>query len=148
MITDTSIVEMLRESLNTPSGCLFPYRNLATGETDFEPIWEILTGFWSAVRDAFPEAWGRTPQESRLMHGVGIRAMGRLMDKVMGSLNATETSARVHALQAMERIAPHVVGRRATGKTSRSSGMTSRTRPGTSLLANFLIRVYFSVGRA
>ena len=149
VITDTSIVEMLRESLNSPSGCLFPYRNLATGETDFEPIWEILVGYWSAVRDAFPEAWGRTPHESRLMHGVGIRAMGRLMDKVMGSPNATETSARDHALQAMERIAPHC--RWTDGYwedlSLRWNDLENTTR-NQRLLANYLIRVYFSVGQA
>ena len=48
---------------------------------------ELLVAYWSAVRDVFPEAWGRPPTESRLMHGAGIRAMGRLMDKVMGSID-------------------------------------------------------------
>jgi hypothetical protein len=78
---------MIEESLATPSGCLFPYRNIATGETDMDTIWAILITYWEAVKQTFPEAWGRTPQRSRLMHGVGIRSMGRLMDKVMPAIN-------------------------------------------------------------
>ena len=42
-----------------------------------------LVLYWSAVRDTFPEAWGKPPTESRLMHSAGIRAMGALMDQIM-----------------------------------------------------------------
>lgn len=148
VIADTSVVEMLRDSLNTPSGCLFPYRNLATGETDFEPIWQILTGYWSAVRDAFPEAWGRPPEESRLMHGVGIRAMGRLMDKVMGSLNPANGDATLHAQAAMEVVRPHC--RWTAGEWEDLSlrwNDLENTGRNQRLLSNLLIRVYFNAGQ-
>ena len=85
---------MLEESLTTPSGCLFPYHNVTTGETDTDGIWRILVGYWSAVRDTFPEAWGKPPAESRLMHGTGIRSMGRLMDRVMSARHPRETNLR------------------------------------------------------
>jgi DGQHR domain-containing protein len=87
IVTDTSIVNMLQESLTTPSGCLFPYRNMTSGETDSEGIWLTLLSFWTAVKESFPEAWGRPPSQSRLMHGAGIRSMGRLMDRIMGSID-------------------------------------------------------------
>lgn len=149
VITDTSIVEMLRESLNSPSGCLFPYRNLATGETEFEPIWVLLTSFWSAVRDAFPDAWGKPPSESRLMHGVGIRAMGRLMDKVMGSVAPSKETAGPHASDVMERIAPHCRWTEGCWEDlSLQWNDLENTTRNQRLLANYLIRVYFSVGMA
>ncbi len=85
VITDTSLIKMLEESLTSPSGCLFPFRNIATGETEFDGIVDVITCYWSAVRNVFPDAWGKTPARSRLMHGAGIRSMGRLMDKVMAS---------------------------------------------------------------
>lgn len=85
VITDTSIINMIQESLTSPSGCLYPYRNIATGETDFDGIVAILVTYWSAVKNVFPEAWGKKPSASRLMHGVGIRAMGRLMDRIMST---------------------------------------------------------------
>jgi hypothetical protein len=83
VITDNSVVGALQESLAAPSGCLFPYRNLATGETDFDAILQIIVVYWSAVQETFPKAWGKSARNSRLMHGVGIKAMGRLMDAVM-----------------------------------------------------------------
>lgn len=83
VITDTSLINVLQESMGTPSGCLFPYRNLATGETDVESIMQILIVYWTAVAKTFPKAWGASARQSRLMHGVGIKAMGRLMDSVM-----------------------------------------------------------------
>src|SRR5262249_29204532 len=98
VVTDSSLVFAIEESLNSPAGCLFPYRNVATGETDVDGIWALLVCFWGAVRDVFPEAWGKKPTQSRLMHGVGIRSMGRLMDRMMSAMDGTDeaTSARVH----------------------------------------------------
>src|SRR4051794_34610842 len=87
VVTDTSIVNMLQESLTTPTGCLFPFRNVRSGETDFDGIRRVLFLYWTCVRDTFPTAWGRSPSASRLMHGTGIRAMGRLMDRIMSNVD-------------------------------------------------------------
>ena len=57
VVTDTSLVEAIRESIESPSGVLFPYRNIASGTTDTEGIWRLLLAYWGAVRDTFPEAW-------------------------------------------------------------------------------------------
>src|SRR5262249_15846965 len=76
-----------------PSGCLFPYRNSATNVTDFQSIRKLLLVYWSAVRAVFPDAWGRPPEESRLMHSAGILAMSRLMDRVMGTVNGHDARA-------------------------------------------------------
>jgi DGQHR domain-containing protein len=67
----TAVTQMIAESLSTPSGCLFPYRNVATGETEFEGICGVLLCYWTAVRTVFPDAWGKPPSKSRLMHGTG-----------------------------------------------------------------------------
>jgi DGQHR domain-containing protein len=89
VVTDTSLVTALQESLQ-PAGCLFQYRNLSSGETDSTRIWLTLVMYWTAVRDTFPEAWGKSPAKSRLMHGAGIRAMGRLMDRVMSVIDPSQ----------------------------------------------------------
>jgi hypothetical protein len=106
VVADTSVVKMIEESLKSSSGVLFPYRNLSTGHADMEGIWSLLVVYWSAVRDTFPEAWGRKPTESRLMHGVGIRSMGRLMDKVMATVNPADPKAHDQACAELARIAP------------------------------------------
>jgi DGQHR domain-containing protein len=98
IITDTSIVKMIEESLSSPSGCLFPYRNIATGEADFDGICAILTTYWKAVESVFPDAWGKSPTKSRLMHGCGIRAMGRLMDRIMPGIKLRNKNA-LHEVQ-------------------------------------------------
>src|SRR6266545_1410933 len=106
VVADTGLIKVLEDSLNLPSGCLFPHRNIATGETDFERIRSILLVYWNAVRDTFPEAWGLPPSKSRLMHSVGLRAMGRLMDRVMGGLDPDIPRATHLVRQHLGRVAP------------------------------------------
>ena len=45
---------MVEESITSTSGCLFPYRNIATGETDLEGICNVLVVFWTAVQASLP----------------------------------------------------------------------------------------------
>jgi DGQHR domain-containing protein len=106
VITDTIIIHMLQESLTTPSGCLFPFRNPSTGETDFIGLWKTLLMYWTAVRDTFPDAWGKPPTQSRLMHGAGIRAMGRLMDRLMAAIDPGQADAATRILADLALLAP------------------------------------------
>lgn len=106
IISDASIISIVQESISSPSGCLFPYRNLATGETDFDGIWKILVAYWTAVKSTFPEAWGKSPAKSRLMHGAGLRAMGRLMDRIMSSVDPQSPHAIAHVKHELAVIAP------------------------------------------
>lgn len=107
VVTDTSLIQALQESLTSPSGCLFPYRNLSSGETDFAGMWAALVLYWGAVKDTFPQAWGKPPRQSRLMHGAGIRAMGRLMDRIMASIDARQAGASEQVAADLALIAPH-----------------------------------------
>lgn len=107
VVADMSVIKMIEESLLSTSGCLFPYRNMATGETDFNGIWSVLITYWTGVKTVFPEAWGKPPTQSRLMHGVGIRGMGRLMDRIMSTLDVRESSAIRHVQRELESIKGH-----------------------------------------
>lgn len=106
VIADNSIISMLKESLNTPGGCLFPYHNIATKETDFSSIFAVLTLYWGTVKRLFPEAWGLSPKRSRLMHGVGLRSMGRLMDKIMSTINPMQEGAERQVEEELNLIVP------------------------------------------
>jgi DGQHR domain-containing protein len=106
VIADASVIKMLQESLSSASGCLFPYRNIATGETDFDGIWRVLLTYWTAVKRVFPDAWGKPATKSRLMHGAGIRSMGRLMDRVMSSVDTKSAHALSHVKTELQVIAP------------------------------------------
>jgi len=142
-ITDTSIVNMLNDSLTQPSGCLFPFRNMTTNETDFGGIWLLLLTYWNAVKETFPDAWGQTPARSRLMHGAGLRAMGRLMDRVMATVDVRQKSAADHVLKDLALVAPYCHW---TSGTWDELGMRwndiQNVGRHTNLLSSYLIRVY------
>ena len=142
-MTDTSIVKMLEESLTSPSGCLFPFRNMTTGETDFAGIWQLLLVYWSAVKKTFPKAWGNPPSQSRLMHGAGIRAMGRLMDRVMATVEPRHKGAATQVLADLALVAPHCRWTSGTwdGLDMRWNEIQNVPRH-TNELSNYLIRVY------
>lgn len=105
VITDTPVVEMIRQSLSNPLGALAPYKPTDSDPGDVEAMCTILVTYWSAVRDVFPEAWGKDPRQSRLMHSAGILAMGVLMDRIYARLSgANESYAAVR--KEVEKVAP------------------------------------------
>jgi len=144
MVTDSVVVKMIQESLTHASGCLFPYRNASTGECDHNGIWSVLITFWSAVKDTFPEAWGKPPTKSRLMHGVGIRSMGKLMDRVMGAVDLRSKDVGIMVRQELQVVAPHCRWTSGTWESLGGIGWNElqNVPKHLSILPNFLIRVY------
>ena len=94
VITDTAIVTMVRNSIDSPLGALAPYKANSRDVTDLESMYRTLINFWSAVKIAFPEAWGKNPSQSRLMHSAGIIAMGALMDRIYARLSLEDYSQK------------------------------------------------------
>ncbi len=143
VITDTSLVKALEEALQSPPSCLFPYRNIATGETDVDGIWAVLLAYWTGVRDTFPEAWGLPPTKSRLMHGVGIRAMGRLMDRVMATIDPIAEDAVPLVRAELELIAGQCAWTRGRWEELGYNWNQLQNVPrDVKVLSNFLIRSY------
>ncbi|WP_037334693.1 DGQHR domain-containing protein DpdB [Saccharomonospora piscinae] len=145
VITDTGVVAMIQESLTNSSGCLYPYRDVARNETDFDGVVHALTTYWAAVRDTFPDAWGKPARRSRLMHGVGIRAMGRLMDHVLATIPARKADAPELIRKHLALIAPHC---RWTSGEWEAMGLRwnqlENTARDTQELSNHLIRLYLN----
>jgi len=149
IVSDTTIIQILQESFTTASGCLFAFRNIATGETDLERVQRIVYAYWQGVKDTFPDAWGLPPTSSRLMHSVGLRAMGRLMDRVMGSLNPDEK----HLVQKVKKELAPLRSQCAwiSGAWSELGGFKwnelQNVPPHLKLLTNHLMRLYLSGGK-
>lgn len=143
VVTDNSLVEALKESLESPSGVLFPYRNMATGSTDTDGIRRVLLTYWRAVKDVFPDAWGRPASESKLMGGVGIRAMSRLMDRVMVQVIVNSRDSESATRKELSRIADRC---RWTSGTWEELGLPwdelQNVSKHISALSNFLARAY------
>lgn len=144
-VTDTSLVEAIRESIESPSGVLFPYRNIATGNTDTEGIRRALIAYWGAVHDVFEEAWAKPATKSRLMHGVGIRAMGRLMDRVMTHVRDDDPEARSKAAGELALIADHCAWSEGSWDALGLPWNDLQNTPRhISALSNFLVRTYLA----
>ena len=150
-MTDTSIIQMLQESLNTPSGCLFPYRNIATGHSDTDVIWANVLTFWKAVQRVFPDAWGKPPTKSRLMGGAGIRAMGRVMDRVMPAIDVRDQKAlqRVEGeLQVLVPVCHWTCGRWGDEVGNLSWKDIQNVHSHIRLLSSLLVRTYVQKGHS
>jgi DGQHR domain-containing protein len=145
VVADTAVIRMLQETLTSPTGCLFSYRNLATGDLDVDGARELLLTYWSAVRDTFPEAWGLPPTQSRLMHSAGIRAMGRLMDRVTGVAEDGARRTGKAVMRELSRIRPFC--RWTAGAWEDLGGLRwneiQNVPAHIRLLSNFLIRCYY-----
>lgn len=143
VVTDNGLVQTIEESLNSPSGVLFPYRNLAEGSTDTAGIRTLLLTYWGAVKAVFPEAWGLPPTRSRLMHGIGIRAMGRLMDRVMTSVDLGSPARDADVRHEIRRIAPICRWTSGTWEDLRVDWNDLQNTPRhISTLSNYLVRAY------
>lgn len=106
VVNDTAVIKMIRNSINSPLGALAPLRSVQGGRdvADVEAMHRVLTTYWSAVKAVFPDAWGRDPRHSRLMHSAGIEAMGTLMDRIYAKLGTHESVKAVQ--KELERVAP------------------------------------------
>lgn len=146
VVKDNSLLQAINGSLS-PSGVLFPYKDLSSGTTDTSTIRKILVVYWTAVRDTFPDAWGISPNQSRLMHGVGIRSMGQLMDRVMERVlfEADIDSADVYGkiMEELALVEPYC--RWTKGRWSEINLAWNELENVTkhiNILSNYLIRVY------
>ncbi len=100
VVMDTALTTTIAANLKV-GGALGAY----DPDTGLDAAFQALCLYWSAVRDVFPEAWGRPPNESRLMHSAGIQAMGALMDPIWTRADASENPAGEVAA-ALARLAP------------------------------------------
>lgn len=105
VITDTAVITMIRNSMNNPLGALSPYKSSGREGADLNSMYRLLMHFWTAVKAVFPEAWGKDPRHSRLMHSAGIEAMGVLMDKIYARLSGSDEDSKVIQRE-LKKIAP------------------------------------------
>lgn len=145
VVADGVVIQMLKDSFQS-AGALNPYRNVATGTTDFGGVQAALFIYWNAVKNTFPDAWGLKPEKSRLMHGAGIRAMGKLMDRIMAVVDVTDPNAPDFVRGELEKIRPYCQW--TSGVWEDLGGMRWNDFQNISsdirLLSNYLVRTYLS----
>lgn len=105
IVNDTALIQVIRNSLNNTLGALAQYRGDGRDAGNVNAMYQTLLNYWTAVKEAFPDAWGKDPRHSRLMHSVGINAMGALMDRIGARIDAGADAAAFR--REIDRIAPH-----------------------------------------
>lgn len=149
IIVDTSLLHVIRNSLNSPHGCLYQYRNVATGETDIEAVRRALNLYWSEVRNTFSQAWGKPPTRSRLMHGAGIKAMGVVMDRIMANVHADDKQSQKQVRGYLKRLKPFCAWTEGTWEIidGRPWNAIQNTPTDIKTLSNALVRAYTQAPR-
>lgn len=104
VITDSSLRMAIGQNLKSSMGALSQYRGAE--DVDVDAMYRTLFAFWTAVRDAFPDAWGKPATQSRLTHSAGIRAMGVVMDQIMVRADSAADPDR-EVRNSLQRLAPH-----------------------------------------
>lgn len=147
VITDNGLIQVIRTSLNNVHGCLYQYKNVATGEIDVESIRKVLNLYWMEVKNLFPDAWGKHASKSRLMGGVGIKSMGILMDRIMCNINPNEANVQQKVKKALKPIKPYCAWTDGTWKQLNNCSwrQLQNTASDVKNLSNMLIRVYTGV---
>lgn len=98
VIRDTVVQKMLMNSLS--DGALRLYRDDTTLLSTRGV--ELISEFFHAVKHVFHDAWnGHTPKSSRLIHGVGMTAMGFVMEYIHASTGATRREHFIASLAAL-----------------------------------------------
>lgn len=104
VIKDNSILKMLAISIE--DGALYRWFDGEHGVGDTEAMLSLLKRFWSAVGSVFKEPFEASPRHSRLVHGVGVIALGCLMDEMTYCLGDEVPSARAFERE-LSKVATH-----------------------------------------
>ena len=146
-IKDNSIRRAVLNSLS--DGALFELTQLATSDSEaLDAMTMQLSDFWSGVQMAFPTAWDLPPKSSRLTHGVGIVALGYLMDHIHARKPATRPWDDKYVHEALSVVSPFCAWTEGTWQFSKAEerpwNALQNTDRDVRILAHYLQRVYDS----
>ena len=138
-------MKIVENSLKNPLGGLALYKQAEDGQADIDGMYRTMLVFWDAVKSTFPDAWGKSPSKSRLMHSAGIKAMGDLMDRIMTRLHG-HSDPRHEITQSLRRLRPHCCWTEGTWdglglKWNEVQDLTNHVRD----LSNLLLRLDFTL---
>src|SRR3546814_527859 len=98
IIKDTILQRLLMNSLS--DGALRAYHG--NSKALHKKGVDLISEYFHAVRHVFHDAWdGHTPKTSRLVHGVGITAMGFVMEYLHSATGATKREQFIEPLTAL-----------------------------------------------
>lgn len=94
VLRDTAVQKVIMNSAENGA-----VREHSNGRSRGAFAFELVSNYFGAVQDVFPEAWvGHTPHTSRLVHGAGIVSMGYVMETLYSQSNAMSRKAFARGL--------------------------------------------------
>jgi len=91
-ISQAAVSAVIQNSIKK-KGALFDYYNVSTKKHDVGRMARALNTYFEAVARTWPDAWSEGPTASRLTHGVGIVALGYLMDRILPEVDLDSQKA-------------------------------------------------------
>jgi DGQHR domain-containing protein len=106
VIKDNSLRRTLLNSLS--DGALLEIGREHRGSPDAaDAMTATVDAFWRGVAATFSEAWDLPPKKSRLTHGVGIVALGYIMDELYSRSRGTRPWTPEAVEQGLAPLVPH-----------------------------------------
>jgi DGQHR domain-containing protein len=100
-ISQASVISVVQTSIKK-KGVLSDHFDLSSNTHDVKSMARVMSVFFEGVRRTWPDAWEESPKTSRLVHGVGIVALGHLMDRIMQTVDASSLKAASVAANRLE----------------------------------------------
>jgi DGQHR domain-containing protein len=104
-VSQAAVLAVVETSIRR-GGVLSPYYSPDPAVADVAAMAHILELYFKAVARVWPYAWNESPWTSRLVHGVGITAMGRLMDVLVPEVNVASPRAVGSVERRLRKIEP------------------------------------------
>jgi DGQHR domain-containing protein len=104
-ISQASVIEVVEHSIKR-AGVLSDLYDPTTDVADVATMAHIVAIYFNGAARVWPAAWSGTPWDSRLVHGVGIVAMGRLMDVIMPHVNTSNRRAITRVENRLSKLRP------------------------------------------
>jgi DGQHR domain-containing protein len=101
-ISQNAILSVINDSIRR-RGVLFDHCDTERQRYNYDGMAATMNVFFEGVRRTWPTAWDANPKTSRLVHGVGVVALGHVMDRVMREVDAGSPKA---ASMVVTRLAP------------------------------------------
>lgn len=137
VIADSSLSKLIKHSLS--DGALRLYRHDPAQLSRFGV--DLISEYFHAVRHVFRDAWdGHTPKTSRLLHGVGIVAMGFVMEYIHVATGATTREQFIGPLTSLRSITAWTEGEWELGPERRRWNSLQNVSSEWKVLAYYLVR--------
>ncbi len=102
-ISQAAVLDAIEGSIRR-GGVLSAHFSAQDQTADVAEMATVMTVFFSGVARVWPAAWEGNPWTSRLVHGVGISALGRLMDEIVPEVNLGSDRALASVERRLRRL--------------------------------------------